>query len=53
MPVMQVITHIICNIHDILIIQIFEYFELNNDPMRVMRGGFKLSISDMRVLESS
>ena len=49
--VMPVITRIICNICDICIILIFKYFELNNDPMWVMRDGFKLSISALRVMQ--
>ena len=50
MWVMQVITHIIWSIHDIHIIWNYEYFELNNNPMRVMRGGFKASIGPMWVM---
>ena len=45
---------IIWSIHDICIICIiwnFEYFELNNSTMRVMRGGFESSISAVRVMQ--
>ena len=31
-------------IHDIHIIRNFEYFESNNNPIRVMRGRFEASI---------
>ena len=48
---MWVITHIICNIRDIHMIQNFEYFESNNNPMRVMQGRFESSISAMRVMQ--
>ena len=51
MQVMQVITHIICGIHVICMIQNFEYFELNHNPMRVLRGRLKLSISAMQVMQ--
>ena len=45
MPVMRVITHIICNtyLNDLN----FEYFELNNKTLRVMSGGFKFNTTIM------
>ena len=46
----QVITRIILSICDVCMIQIFKYFESNNNPMKVMRGRFKASIGPMRVM---
>ena len=49
--VMQVITCIICSIDGICMIQIFKYFESNNNPLRVMQGRFELIISGMLVMQ--
>ena len=47
--VMQVIT---CIIHNICYIQIFEYFEMNNNAKQVMLSGFKSNTTAMQVFES-
>ena len=47
---MGVIPRIICIIRNILMIQIFEYFELNNNALLVMRGGFELNTIAMQVM---
>ena len=47
MQAMQVIPHIICSICDTGMIQIFEYFGSNNNPLGVMQSGFGVSISSM------
>ena len=51
---MQVITHIICIICNIQMVQIFEYFELNNNnPMRVMQGGSESNTTAMQVMHEA
>ena len=47
---MWVFTRIIWSICDIRIIWNLKYFELNNNPMRVMQGGFEASIGPSEYL---
>ena len=48
---LKVITCIIGIIHNTWMIQIFEYFELNNNYIQVMQGGFKSNTTALRVMQ--